>query len=149
MRKIQPFAKSNPETPHSEHRKQTFQQIFLPLLIFSLVMAAMAVLAGLTTRTSAAEGASLASIALIFMLIPIMLVGLLGLLVLSLLIFGIQKLTSALPTYTLIGQYYFSIAACKVKMVSDRIIIPFLRIKEYWAGWLAFLDHLHYSRPSQ
>jgi Tfp pilus assembly protein PilN len=74
MRKIPPFAKNNPEPPHSDHRKQTFQQILLPLVFFSLLMVAMVVLAGLTTRTSAADGASLASIALIFMLIPMLLV---------------------------------------------------------------------------
>ena len=128
-------------SPNPFHRKQTLQQILLPLIIFSMIFLTLAITAAITTHNNPSNGSSLSSIAIIFMLIPMMLIGLLGFLMLILLIVGAKKITSVLSNYTLLGQIYVSYAASKVKSWSDLITMPVLKMRGWWAGWLAFLAH--------
>jgi hypothetical protein len=136
-------SKNSLSSPHPLHRKQTLQQILLPLILFSVMFLAMAVLAAITTSNYPSVGSSLSSIAIIFMLIPIMLIGLLGVLILLLLIIGANKLTSVLPNYTLLGKIYVSFIARKVKLWSDLVTSPVVKIRGWSAGWRAFLAHFH------
>jgi hypothetical protein len=118
---------------HDEHRRDTFRQIYLPLIIgivlVLIVVAAIIILAA----HSLSNLNRWASVSIIWMILPTMLIALILLIVALGLLFGVTRLLGILPGYSKIVQSYFSQAEGVVSHISDKTVEPFLRLRSAWA----------------
>ncbi|MBN2500568.1 MAG: hypothetical protein JXB38_07330 [Anaerolineales bacterium] len=115
----------NPHT-HRRHRRETFWQITLPLILGALVMLGLAVWAVLTaTGGSSVEHA--AGAALIFLLIPAMFMALFVLAILGGLAYLVILVNGKLPPYLRQAQDFFARARDFVGMTADKLVEPVLR----------------------
>jgi hypothetical protein len=101
------------------HRRESFWQIVFPVIFVS------AVVIGLITALFVVGGAARTSIvadyALILTMLPWLVVGLLIFVVFAALIYGIARLTKAIPPYTNEAQYIMQQVAFYVSMAMDRV----------------------------
>jgi hypothetical protein len=124
----------------SVHQKQILWQVWIPLSLGILMILALAVLAVMTDIGNGVEGGRLAGVSLIFLIIPSLIVCFFVILLLSLLIFGVYKLTEILPVYSFKALMYVIIASDFIRLWSDRVAQPVLVIHEGLAGLYQILD---------
>jgi hypothetical protein len=128
-------------SPHSAHQKQTLWQVWIPLIAGTLVVLLMAVLAVMTGMSGGGEeGGRLAGISLVIITIPSLIVCFFIIVILSLLIFGIYKLTVLLPVYSLKTLMYVVLASEYIHLWADRIVQPVVITREGLASLNRFLD---------
>lgn len=126
----------NERPSYRQHRRQTFWQVFLPVLLTVLV-----VLVGLVLLIMLANGGDSAGklsvwadTSLIWLLLPVMGLGLMAILILGAVIYLLARLLKVLPTYTAQIQHYFSIAETWVKAMVGKLLGPVVKARGYQAG---------------
>lgn len=127
------------------HRRQTFWQILLPVILASLIVIALVVFASLATATGSAIPATWANISTIWLVIPLMFIGVLFTLFTVGMIFLMSRLLRNVPTYTRLAQIYLQIFSLRVDSILDRIARPQIIALSRWAAWREFwrkLGHL-------
>jgi hypothetical protein len=120
----------NPYT-HEAHRRQSFWQILLPLIVFILVILAGAVI----VSTSPAEKASTwADISLIFLILPTMFgFGVLAL-VTFVLVYAMGKALQIIPFGFYRVQDFFYRLNRRVRVISNQVVEPVMRIHSALEG---------------
>ena len=117
-------SKKNLET-HQKHQKEVIWQIFLPLAIgVLLILILMAV-----SVSSAVNQSRLADISLMWIILPNLFVALFVIVLLAVMIYGIMKLTSVLPTYTYKLQVFFNLVKTQIQKMDDRMVEPVIKGK--------------------
>ena len=124
----------------SVHQKQTFWQVWVPLILGILIVGFLAVLAAQTGLGSGGEGGRFAGVSLIILLIPTLVFCLLIITILAFLIFGIYKLIELLPLYSFKAFTYVVLASDFIRLWADRITQPVLVIRQWLASLYRFLD---------
>lgn len=132
IQKLEP----NPKT-QQVHRRETFLQITLPLIIGLVLILFLAVLT-VITATSGGSVAQAADASLIFLIIPLMLVTILFTLIVGAVAYGLIKLNATLPVYTRQAQDVFARVRQQVQVGSDKAVEPILRIRSFFASLGAF-----------
>lgn len=119
---------------HAEHRRETFRQIYLPLII-GIVLALVVFAAIIILATRSLENLNRwASVSIIWMIIPSLLIALILMVVVLGLLFAISRLLGILPGYSKIVQSYFYQAEGVVSNITDQAVEPVLRLRSAWAG---------------
>ena len=134
----------NERPSYRQHKRQSFWQILLPILLSFL-----AVLAGLAFLIVIANGgdpvgqlSTWADTSLIWLLLPLMALGLAGGLLLVAMIYLLARLLKILPTYTAQVQYYFGIAETWVKAMVQRLLNPVVKVGSAQAGIKQFFKSI-------
>jgi len=122
----------NPKT-HQVHRRETFLQITLPLVIGLVLILLLAVLT-VITATSGGSVAQAADASLIFLIIPLMIVTIIFTIIFGALAFGIFKANETLPFYTRQAQDVFKRVSQQVQVGSDKAVEPILKIRSFFAS---------------
>ncbi len=118
---------------HTQHRRETQRQIYLPLTIVGLVILVgviFIIIYGLRVGSTLQRWAS---VSVIWVLIPFMFIGVLLLIVAVGCLYGITQLLGIAPGYFDIVQGYFRQAEAKVLQVTDGMVEPVLRVRSSWA----------------
>ena len=131
-------------TSYQRHKRQTFWQVLLPVLLSVLVVLVGLVFLILTATQgdSAGQLSGWADTSLIWLLLPVMGVGLIAILLLAVIIYLLARLLKVLPTYTALVQHYFAIGEGWVKGMAARVLHPVLSAKSYQAGAGQFFKSL-------
>jgi hypothetical protein len=119
-----PQKMKNLET-HEKHRKEVVWQIFLPLAVGVLLMLILMAV----SISSAVNQSRLADISLMWIILPNLFVALFVIVLLVVMIYGIMKLTSVLPTYTYKLQVFFNQIKAQIKKMDDRLVEPVIKGK--------------------
>lgn len=107
-----------------EHRRQFWQQIFLPMILAVIVIVAVAVFTGIAAFGANGDPARWAAISTVWLVIPIMIFSLFFLAVLGGLVYLLARALQVFPTYTSTAQYYINRAASQIKRFSDMATRP-------------------------
>ena len=124
----------------SAHKEQTLLQVWLPLGLGTIIILGFAVLTVTTSTGNGIEGGRLAGISLIFLIIPSLVICFFIFILLSLLIFGIYKITEIIPIYSFKAQTYIVLVSDFILLWSNRIAQPVFYIKEGLAGLHRLVD---------
>ncbi len=123
----------NPKT-FSTHRRETFWQITLPLLIgILLILAAVGTIIFSATQP-VTDVERWAGVSLMWLILPSLFIALLVLAILAGLIYAIVFLTGHIPKYTLIVQLYLEQARNKISQLANMSVEPILRMSAVWAA---------------
>ncbi len=133
---MQPSVTNNSPTPiadirssvQKQHRREVWQQIILPCLIFSALIIAVGVLAAVGGGGNASLAASMA---IIFLIIPLSVFLLTILIILGIFVFGVTKLMDWLPQSMTVVQNFFAMITYQSRRYCDKSVAPIL----YIAGW--------------
>jgi lysylphosphatidylglycerol synthetase-like protein (DUF2156 family) len=137
-----PIQKQPRPQPDPIHRKQTFWQIWLPLMLSIaaiLFLAGLAVVATMNNNQTATEWAHLSAI---YMIIPVLIISFIILVVLCAIAYGLARLLDILPVYTRITQSIFRKMSLSIHKWSDKASQPVLTFKSWWAGIESALKHI-------
>ena len=118
---------------YKRHRKQTMNQIVLPVILSALVMIALIVLISLATFRADGDVGRWAAISTIWLVIPVMLAGLIVLAILVGLIYLMARGLQIIPTYTGLAQEYAAKARWYITRGANMLVKPFFVIE----GWSA------------
>lgn len=129
---------------YQQHKRQTFWQVLLPVLLSALVVLAGLAFLILTAAQgdSAGQLSGWADTSLIWLLLPVMGAGLMAILLLGGLIYLLARLLKILPTYTALVQRYFTIGEAWVKGMVAHGLKPVLTARGYQAGASQLLKSL-------
>lgn len=114
-----------------QHRRQTTWQILFPLILSILIILAIGIFSGIGTIRNAQDGIRWAGISTIFLIIPAMIWGILFLLLLGVLVFGLNKLITILPLYSLAARTYVYKTALLIRRWADLAVEPII-----WPGMI-------------
>jgi len=120
----------NPITQEA-HRRQTFWQIYLPLIIFGVLVVITIVLALLADD---AADSKWADISLIFMISIAMITFVIVIAGLVFAAYYTTQLLKTTPYYFFVVQRYSYLIEFRVKKYSNVAAEPFLRIHSFFAG---------------
>lgn len=118
--------------PYRAHRRQTFWQILLPVILTTLALLAMGLL--LALRGGAAGASLWADVALIWLILPAMLLGLLILALLAGLIYLTARVHRGTPPAAAKVQNFFRQAERAVGHFTEKIVQPVLWIEQIKAS---------------
>lgn len=119
------------------HRRQVILQIWLPIVLVTLVVLAAAVMAVVFSGTGGVDAGQLASISVIWLVLPFIVSGLLFLLFTLGMIFILARALRILPVYTHLVQLYANIINVRVTDFMDRLARPVIEAHGRTAGWKA------------
>jgi hypothetical protein len=123
----------NPKT-HAEHRRESFWQITLPLVIgILLILAAVGAIIFSATQPMTDVG-RWAGVSLMWLILPSLFFALLLLILLIGLVYLVSYLLRLIPHYALIVQLYFEAGKAKISQVANMIVEPLLRMRSTWAA---------------
>ena len=123
----------NPKT-YAEHKRETFWQITLPLVIGVLIILAVVGAIIFSVTQPVTDVGRWADVSLIWLIIPSLFFALLFLILLVGLIYAISFLLRLIPRYTLILQLYFEQGRSKIGQLMNMSTEPILRINSIWAA---------------
>lgn len=127
----------NPVTT-AAHRRETFWQIKLPLLVGVLLV----VLAGVGVIWAAVRGEGDVSrwsdISVIWLILPMLLLTLIMIVLTAGMVYMVGKLLPVLPRYTHLLLGYFVQLARRVESISNAAVEPFMRVHSASASVKAF-----------
>ncbi len=124
--------------PSPRHRRQTFWQILLPVILAGLVVIALVVFASLATVGGSSMPATWANISTVWLIIPLMVVGVMFFLFTAGMIFLMSRLLRGVPTYTRLAQIYLQIFSLRFDSILNRIARPQIAVLSRWAAWREF-----------
>jgi hypothetical protein len=128
----------NPQT-EAHHRREVFWQITVPLIIGGAIFVGFVIL---TIFSSAARVSQNADVALIWLMPLPMLMCLLTVALLGAMVYGLWKLIVILPGKMFQLQNLFKQIQSFVRMVSDKLVEPFLKAHSAAASAGAFKKNL-------
>ena len=120
----------NPIT-HEAHRRQTFWQIYFPLIAFGVLVIAAIVLAVLAESGSASKWAD---ISLIYMISVMIVVFVIIIAVLIVSAYYTTRVLKESPYFFFLVQKYTYLIEIRVKRASNVAVEPILRLNSYIAG---------------
>jgi hypothetical protein len=123
-----------------KHRKQTFWQIWVPLVLSILAVLFLAVLTSVSAGTNAVT--EISQLSTVYLGAPFLLIGFMVLVIMGAAVYGLAKLLDILPVYTRMTQGFFRQMAVFIRMWSDKIVSPVLAIKTWWTGFETALRFL-------
>ena len=129
----------------SNHKRQSFWQIWFPLAVTILVFILIAVLIILATSHQGSMhdfSVKWSSISLIYMIIPALLVCFVFLAILVAIIYGISQLIIYVPQWAAVALYYLNIAAETIRNFSDKSVIPIFKAHQFFASFKTFRKRL-------
>jgi K+-sensing histidine kinase KdpD len=129
--RITPELKQRNPITQEAHRRQTFWQIYLPLIIFGVLVVITIVLALLTDD---AADSKWADISLIFMISIAMVTFVIVIIGLVFAAYYTTQLLKVTPYYFFVVQRYSYLIEIRVKKYSNVAAEPFLRIQSFFAG---------------
>ncbi|MGW8144509.1 MAG: hypothetical protein ACWGN2_08940 [Anaerolineales bacterium] len=124
------FKQRNPIT-HEAHRRQTFWQIYFPLIVFGVLVVITIVLAILADDQANSKWAD---ISLIYMISIAMVTFVIVIAALIFLGYYTTKLLRATPYFFFTVQRYTYLMEIRVRKYSNAAAEPFLRIHSFMAG---------------
>lgn len=113
------------------HRRQTWIQILLPMIVGAIVILVLAVLVALGTNPDVTRWMS---ISVIFLILPTVLIGLIVLALFGLGIYLTALLLRKTPLYTRLVQIYIDRLNEAIKNISDKAAQPIVRVDSAVAG---------------
>lgn len=135
---------SKPEhLSYKRYRKQTMNQIVLPVVLSALVMIALIILISFATFRADGDVGRWAAISTIWIVIPVMFAGLVVLAILIGLIYLMARGLQIIPTYTGIAQDYVAKARWYITRVAYMLVKPFLLIESWSANIQEFFRKGH------
>jgi len=120
----------NPITQEA-HRRQTFWQIYFPLIIFGLLVIAAIILALIAENDQASKWSD---ISLIFMISIAMVMFVVIIIFLVFSAIYTRRLLKATPHFFFVVQRYTYLVEIRVKSASNAAAEPILRFNSYIAG---------------
>ncbi|UCD42321.1 MAG: hypothetical protein JSV69_01495 [Chloroflexota bacterium] len=129
--RITPELKQRNPITYEAHRRQTFWQIYLPLIIFGVLVIIMIVLALLADDQANSKWAD---ISLIFMISIAMVMFVIVTVGLAFLAYYTTQLLKTAPYYFYVIQRYAYLIEIRVRSYSNTAAEPFLRVRSFMAG---------------
>jgi predicted Na+-dependent transporter len=129
--RITPELKQRNPITREAHRRQTFWQIYLPLIVFGVLVIVTIILSIFAENQAASKWAD---ISLIFMISLAMVTFLIIIVGLVFSVYYTRQLLKATPFFFFTIQRYAYIIEIRVKRVSNAAAEPFLRLNSYIAG---------------
>ena len=120
------FPPSENHASYRKHRKQTWRQIYVPILIIIILGFTLAFVIGSSTISGQGDSQRWAAISTIWLVIPVLVFSLV---VLALLIFGIYlmlRLLKLIPPYSAKAQYHVNLTVQKTRYYADLSVKPVL-----------------------
>jgi uncharacterized membrane protein len=114
---------------YTEHRRQFWLQIFLPIILAVILIIAVATVTGIAAFGVNGDSPRWAAISTIWLVIPVMFFGLLFLAILGGLVYLLARGLQVLPPYTSTAQYYVNRAASEIKRFSNMATRPVLFVE--------------------
>jgi uncharacterized membrane protein len=124
------FKQRNPVT-YQLHRRQTIWQIYVPLIVFALLVIATIVLAILAEDEQTSKWGDIALIFIISITMVSFLVVIIGLVVS---VIYTRRLSKVTPYYFFEAQRFIYLVEIRVKKVSNIAVEPILRVNSFFAG---------------
>lgn len=123
--------------PNPVHRRQVFWQIWFPLGMAALIVAAAAVLAAVFSASGQVGSGQLASVSIIWMILPMLVTGIIFMLFTAGMIFLLARGLRILPVYTRLIWIYAEIIQLRTTEILDRLVNPVIQGRSRAAGWKA------------
>ncbi len=129
----EPKPSRNPVTRQA-HRKETFRQIALPMILGVIAILGLAVWVVLVA-SGGGNVSQAADASLIFLIIPTMVMAFILLAVLAGLVYGMYRFLRILPPKFFTLQGFFYRVQDRMQKAADKAVEPTLRAKSASAGW--------------
>jgi hypothetical protein len=125
--------------PHTErdHKRDVLWQITFPIIVGLSVVLLLAVLT-LTAATGNASIKQAADASLIFLIIPLMIVTILFTVIFAGIAYGLLVANQKLPYSFKQAQDFMYLVRDQVRMGSDKVVEPILRVQSFFAQFDAF-----------
>ncbi len=120
----------NPIT-YQAHRRQAFWQIYLPLIVFTILVIATIVLAVIASNEQVSKWADISLIFVISITMVAFLVVIVGL---AFSVVYTRRLLRATPYFFFNAQRFIYLVEIRVKRVSNVAVEPILKINSFFAG---------------
>jgi len=126
------------------HRRQSVWQIWIPVMVASLLVlgAAVIMILPVTGVDTGVDGSQWADASLIWIILPLLFLAIVVTLLLIGLIILTAKILKLTPQYTVIGQHYAALISANVQFWSKRIVKPLIAIKGHLASMNALFTFL-------
>ena len=123
------------------HRKDTFWQIWLPLIVSVLLILALAVVIVVSTvrDTSGDFNTKWSSISLVYLSLPTLLLALIVLILLAGLIYLLVRLYQWIPGFSLRVTDFMNQVSYYARLVCDKSVSPIVFVRSKYAGLNAIL----------
>ena len=118
------------------HGRQIIWQIWLPLILASLLVIGLAVLTVLGASHGSVAVTKWSHFSSILMIIPILFIGLIIFAIIGAAIYGLAKALKILPAYTGLVQAYTSLIAISITIRANQLLNPIFAIQ----GWIAAVN---------
>ncbi len=118
--------------PDRLHHTQSLWQIWVPLIVFALLMAGLLVTTLVVTGSGVMDLGLVQNAAIILLILPMALIGLLTIIALGVAIAGTSQLTKVVPRLRLISMQLDTLNA-SITIWANRAMLPFIiagRIRE-------------------
>lgn len=122
------------------HRRQVLWQIWLPVSLLVLTFIVLAGLSIIGTSYSADNSLHWSSISIIILILPLIPAGLIILLILAVSIYGLAKVLSILPVYSLVVRTYIFQLSFFVLVWTNRLVEPVLWLQSTSAAVAKFFN---------
>lgn len=129
-------AASQPQPAHPsyrKHRREFTRQIFLPMLLITLIGLGFAGLAIYGAVVNHAGVSLWSDIALIWLILPMMFLALVILILVGGMVYGLAKLLGAAPRYTSLVQHYALRLNANIVLLTEKTVQPVISLKA-WLG---------------
>lgn len=144
------ISKHNLKALHTDsfklHKQQAFLQIWLPLVLFMLLMTAVIVLIIIESSSLPPQSFDYsrqwANISAMFLVLIASFFWIINVAVLFVLIFIVVKAIQTLPFYTKMAQIYVNIAKLHLQNWADKSVNPIISTESRNAGWKELLSRL-------
>ncbi len=126
--------------PQSQHRRQTFWQIYLPLVVGFAAFLALGILVVLSQETGNPEISRWAAIATIWLILPLLAFGIVVLLVNLFFIVVFSKINNSLRDYGRLARFYIHRIAFQIQKLADRLVEPGIILQSNFSGLKAIFS---------
>ncbi len=125
------------------HQRETWWQIYVPLIIGGLLVVAVCILAVVAGASGDSAATRLwADVSLVFIVFQVMIVTLPLLILFGGLAWGLKYLIRLLPPYAKVAQDYTALAARKTEWAMQYVVGPVLQIRSAVAGLDKFIQNI-------
>lgn len=107
-------------------RKEQFLQIYLPLIIFTLIMVGLSLLVILLPKTRTANISHWGNISTLVLILPLLVVLVVIFAITALIIFGMAKLIKWLPIHATMVYVFFMKVELIIINISNKLVAPII-----------------------
>lgn len=119
------------------HKRQVIWQIWLPLILVSLVFLGLCILAVFLTKNGSSVSSQWAALSVIMILFPVCLGGFLVFLMIGVSIYLTTRILQGAPPILYKLQVILMRTSAVVRYYADRLASPVITANEKWAGFAA------------